>query len=67
MSDVLSEMGSNFASEWKALNVVAKVTWRSSHANGVELPCTYFWYVAKINKKKCVRNLIKECEQKFIS
>ena len=32
MSDVLSEMGSNFVSEWKALNVVAKVTWRNSHA-----------------------------------
>ena len=32
VSDVLSEMGSNFVSEWKALNVVAKVTWRNSHA-----------------------------------
>ena len=61
-------------SEWKVLNITTKITGKHRRApegtwvpgGGIEIPCTYFLYGAKIHKKY-VRKVIKECEIKLIS
>ena len=58
-------------SEWKVLNIATKITGKHRRApegtcvpgGGIEIPCTYFLYGAKIHKKY-VRKVIKECRNK---
>ena len=74
MPDALSEMVFKLLSEWKVLNITTKITGKRRASEGtwvpgggIEIPCTYVLYGAKIHKKYVRNVIIKEYEIKLIS